>query len=369
VPDDPDVRAASRLLRWAGEGAPKKKRHHYVASTYMNGFCGPDGKLWAYYLDDPLDPRPSLPEAVGFSNYYYSQTRPDGSRDDNNFEDLWGAIETVWPETMRAIRAGRVSLATSFNVLGMVGITHVRVPAARQRHELLLAADLRAKAQAMERLGILPDDLQRYAGELDSIPVGINPQQSIPTMIEDLKRFGDLCFQIGFEIIHNETDLPFITSDNPVCLYDPRLSPAQRRPYEYDGQVELICPLDAQTLLRGTNRIRPVNQIVRHGRIADRGAVARINNTISQFAYGLALANDRSSDRVIALHAARCPTISIDVVQKLEDVKIVWRHRFGPRPKLSPYIDTPAKAERLEAQMAAAKAAATSGDRKRGAGT
>lgn len=161
---------------------------------------------------------------------------------------------------------------------------------------------------------------------------------------------------------------PFVTAPTSLYRYDPRLSPAQRRPYEYDSQVELICPLDAQTVLRGTNRIRPVNQIVRHGRIADRGAVARINNTISQFAYSLALAKDRSSDNVIALHATRCPTISIDVVEKPKDLKIIWRHRFGPRPKLSPYIDTPAKAERLEAQMAVAKAAA-SGDGKGGAGT
>ena len=159
-------------------------------------------------------------------------------------------------------------------------------------------------------------------------------------------------------MLHNETDLPFITSDNPVCLYDPRQPPGQRRPYDYDGQVELICPLDSKTLLRGSHRLRPVNQIVRHGRITDRGAVARANNTLSQFAYGLALASDRASDAVIALHSARCPTVSIKVVEKPRGADIVWRHVFGPRPKLSAYIDTPKKAARLEAELATAKAPA-----------
>jgi len=355
VPDDADVRAASRLLGKASDKAPKRKRHHYIAQTYMDGFSGPEGRLWAYYLDNPSNPRSSRPEAIAYSNYYYSQIRPDGTRDDDSFEDLWGAIETVWPETMRAVAGGRVSLATSFNVLGMVAITSVRVPAARQRNELLLAADLRAKAMGLERFGALPDDLQRYAGELDTIPVGINPQQSIPLMMENLRQFGDLCFKMGFEILHNETDLPFITSDNPVCLYDPRTPAARRRPYEYDGQAELICPLNTKMVLRGSSRLRPVDQIVRHGRISDRGAVTRINNTIARFAYGLALAQDRTSDGTIALHAAACPTVSIKIVEKPKGADIVWRHKFGPRPKLAAYIDTPAKAARLEAELAAAK--------------
>lgn len=38
VPDDLDVRVASRVMRAAGEGAPKKRRHHYISTTYMDGF-------------------------------------------------------------------------------------------------------------------------------------------------------------------------------------------------------------------------------------------------------------------------------------------------------------------------------------------
>lgn len=247
-------------------------------------------------------------------------------------------------------------MATSFNVLGMVGIMKVRVPAARDRHELLLGARLRAEAQALERHGLLPEEYQRYAGELDTVPVGINPERSILTMMDDMRGFGDLCFQMGFEVMHNGTGLPFITSDNPVCLYDPRVQAGRRTPYSWEGEAELICPLDPWTLLRGSSRLRPVNQVVRHGEITDRGSVARINNTLSRFAYGLAVGHDRSSDTVIALHADRCPTVAIRIVQKPKGADIVWRHAFGPRPQLSPFIDTPEKAERLELEMATQKA-------------
>ena len=352
VPDDPDVRVFLRLLRQAGEGAPAKRRHHFISVTYMEGFTAADGRILAYRLDDPQQPHPVRPQEVAFSNHYYSQIREDGTRDDNGFEDLWGAIETVWPETMRAVRSGRVSPATSFNLLGMVAISHARVPAARQRHELLLAAKLRAEVMGGEKIGKLPEDLQRYAGQLDTIPVGINPQQSIVSMREDFLKMGELYFKLGFEVLHNETDLPFITSDNPVCLYDPTIPPGLRRPYEYEGQIELLFPLDSRTLLRGSNRLGPTNQVVRHRKLAEKGQVQKFNKTVAQFAYALVLATDRSSHGSIARHANKCPTIEIEISGEPRDTKIVWRHCFGPRPKLSPFIDTPKKAARLEAQMA-----------------
>ena len=353
VPDDPDVRVHSRLLHRAGEGAPAKKRHHFISVTYMEGFTADDGRILAYRLAKPDQPHPKRPEEAAFSNHYYSQIREDGTRDDNGFEDLWGAIETVWPETMRAVHTGRVSPAVSFNLLGMVAISHVRVPAARQRHELLLAAKLRAQVVGAEKIGLLPEELKRYAGQLDTVPVGINPQQSILSMKEDFLALGELCFKLGFEVLHNQTDLPFITSDNPVCLYDPSIPPGLRRPYEYEGQVELLFPLDRKTMLRGSNRLGPTNQVVRHGKLTDIDRVRKYNATVARFAYAEVLARDRSSQDAIVRHAGKCPTIEMEISGGPGDTKIVWRHCFGPRPNLSPFIDTPEKAARLEAQMAA----------------
>lgn len=280
--------------------------------------------------------------------------RPDGSRDDNSFEDLWAAIEAVWPETLRAVSAGRISPATSFNVLAMASMTSARVPAARQRNELLVAAKLRAKVLNDHRAGTLAQDLMRYEDELESVPIGANPQQSLPSMSDDLRTFGALCFKMGFEVLHNLTSLPFITSDNPVCFYDPGPSPRDRRPYEHRRDVELIFPLDRRTLLRGRVRLRPTNEIVRHRQLKDCGAVARVNNTVAQFAYGLALASDRSSDAAITRHAGRAPTIAIELRRQSGSTEVQWRHIFAPRPKLPAFIDTPEKAARFEAERAAA---------------
>jgi hypothetical protein len=239
----------------------------------------------------------------------------------------------------------------------MASIMRARVPASRDKTAVLLAAKMRAEAQAMRARGLLPEELLRYADELDTVPVGINAEQTLRSMNDDFAQFGDLCFDIGFEVLHNTTALPFITSDNPVCVYDPRLSSALRTPYTYDDHIEMLFPLDARTLLRGSSRLSPTNLIVRHRDLSDRRTVRDFNRTIAQFAYRLAIAADRSSDQLIAAEAKLSPTIETEARELGDQLQIHWNYVFGPRPKLSPFIDTPEKAARLEAQMAAARAA------------
>lgn len=353
VPDDGDLRAFSKVPPNRGQANRRNKRHHYISVTYMDGFAGDDGRVWAYRAEAANDPHRALPASVGYENHYYSHKRDDGTLENHGYEDLWGQIETPWTATRRALAAQRLGAAMSFNLLGMVAMMRVRVPAAREATHLLLAQKLRSEALALEEHGLLPEELKRYAGELDAIPIGINPVQTLLAMREGLLQQGDLCFRLGFEVLHNSTNLPFITSDNPVCIYDPRVPFQTRRPYEYDDHVELIFPVDARTALRGSSRLRPTNVVVGHRKLRDERAVCAMNETIAQFGYRLVIAPDRSSDAVIAKLAATSPTIETDVRVLGKTTEIHWRNRFGPRPTLSRFIDTPQKAARLEAQLAA----------------
>lgn len=296
------------------------------------------------------------PSAIGYENYYYSQKLPEGGQENHRYEDLWNTIETVWPETVRALQARRLSPAISFNVQGMQTIMRVRVPATRDRHALMLEAKLRSQSKALEEIGALPPELERYAGQFDTVPVGINPHETLLAMQDEFKAFGDLCFRLGFEVLHNKTNTPFLTSDNPVCTYDPRRPLPARTPYDHSGKIELLFPVTAWMLVRGSNKRGPVNVISRHRDITDKQVVRRFNRTIAQFAYRMTLGRDRSSDDLVRSHAALVPTIKTNVQRRGNEIQILWRHVFGPRPALSPYIDTPEKAARLEACLAAAKA-------------
>jgi len=351
VPQDGDVRPFNQLAVVRSKTNRSNRRHHFLSVTYMNGFCNVEGRLWVYRHDKPEAPHLSQPSAIGYQNHYYSQKLPDGGIENVLYEDLWGLIETVWPETLRAIRARRLSPAISFNALGMASLARVRVPAARECHEVILARKLRAEAIALERIGHLPPEWAQYAGMLDIVPVGINPQETLRTMGQDFRAFGDLCFRLGFEIIHNKTSIPFVTSDNPVAYYDPRSRVEFRTPYGEQDPVELIFPLDVDTLLRGSTNLMPANVITHHREVADPSVIRAFNRTTAQFSYRFLLSQDRSVDKLAQRHARLVPTASVDVRQTEREIKIFWKQVFGPMPRLSSFIDTPEKAARLEAQM------------------
>jgi hypothetical protein len=355
VPADGDVRPFSMLNPWGSDINRTNRRHHFISAVYMDGFADDSGRVQVYLCDAPDNPLPPMnPRAIGFERDYYSQKLPGGGQDNHRFEDLWNTIETVWPETVRALAARRLSPAISFNVLGMQTIMRARVPATRDRHALMIEAKIRCEHKIGEELGLLPPQLERYAGQFDTVPVGVNPHETLLAMKGEFKNFGDLCFRLGFEVLHNKTSTPFLTSDNPVCSYDPRQPFQARKPYEHLGEVELIFPVSARMLVRGSSKRGPVNMISRHRDISDSRKVRHLNRTIAQFSYRMTIGRDRSSDDLIRAYGALVPTITTRVHRLGKEVQIICRDVFGPRPTLSQYIDTPEKAARLEARMAAA---------------
>ncbi|TBF35227.1 DUF4238 domain-containing protein [Rhizobium leguminosarum] len=346
-----DITAFTELNPFKGDAGRENKAHHFISVVYMNGFANERGRVQVYRSEAPHDPHPVKPKAVGFENYYYSQKLSDGTQENHQLEDLWNTIETVWPVTVRALEARQLSPAISLNVLGMMAVMRVRVPAARDVHAILMEAKLRNEMKDLENAGRLPARFQRYAGQFDAVPVGINPQRTLPKMSDDFKLIGDLCFRLGFEVIHNRTKIPFLTSDNPVCSYNPRPALLRRVPYDHAGEVELVFPLTSGMLLRGTTKRRPVNMISRHKDVIDPALIRRLNRTIAQFSYRMTLGKDRSSDDLVQAHSGLVPTISTEVRREPNESTIVWRYIFGARPALAQYIDTPEKAARFERQM------------------
>ena len=354
VPVDDDVRPFSILNPRGGDTNRTNRRHHFISAVYMDGFVDERGRVQVYRCEAPEDPLPMNPRAIGFERDYYSQKLPEGGRENHRFEDLWNIIETVWPETVRALVARRLSPAISFNVLGMQTIMRARVPATRDRHALMLEAKLRTEYKIAEEIGALPPEFKRYAGQFDTVPIGINPHQTLLAMQGEFEDFGDLCFRLGFEVLHNKTSTPFLTSDNPVCTYNPHQAFHARTPYDHSGEIELIFPVSAHLLVRGSSKRGPTNMISRHRDIIDSRKVRQLNRTIAQFSYRLTIGPDRSSDDLIHIHAPLVPTITTEVRRREKEIQIIYKNVFGPRPVLSQYIDTPEKAARFEEKMATA---------------
>ncbi len=66
---------------------------------------------------------------------------------------------------------------------------------------------------------------------------------------------------------------------------------------------------------------------------------------------GEQVTRDRSCDDLVRHYAATVPTVHVDVEFEPGHLRIIWRHLFGKRPILSPYVDTPEKAARLTETM------------------
>lgn len=287
----------------------------------------------AYFADQPGTVRPSRPEAIGFERYYYSIDLPDGGRDNDSFEEMFGRVETFWPKVIAALDAGTFDRETLDTMFRMMGFMRVRGPAARDYNESLDLLTQRTCLKVLAEIGKLPAKLDRYRDDLDTVEMTINRQRTLAKINDDLLRFAGLLHRVGFEIVVNETAVAFITSDNPVAYFSASDAGIDEPYFEADD-LEIWFPLSRNYMLRGSHRLRANGHIPSFRSVGDEGTIAAINETTARFAYRLAFAPDRSQDALIVPHLAVSPVLRSDVVRLPDEVQFHIGHQFGPRPKL-----------------------------------
>ena len=324
-----------RLMTQSAKGSPaERKRHHFVSVTYLNAWAsGPASKLHAYRSDNASNPFHIRPDEIAFENYYYSQTRPDGTRDNDSFEDLFGGVETHWPTVMKALETETLDRTVLHWLYAMTTMMRTRVPAARNYNEEIMTLETRTGLKVFAEMGKLPEKLKRYENQLDTVDIAIERQRTLGKMADDMRSFGDLTLRLGFEILVNDTGVDFITSDNPVAYFDPS-DAGIRHPYINNEKLELYFPLSPTLALHGANRLRRFGQTPRFRTLSDISKVRSINRITARFAYGLAFARDRSHDDLIARHSATSPVLDAKVVRKPKEIQYHIGYRFGARPAL-----------------------------------
>lgn len=312
----------------------EKKRHHYIPITYLNNFTDDAGRVLAYRKDDLIKPLCIAPSEIAFERYYYSQPLPDGGRNNNKLEDFFSTIEGTWPNLVAALRSGADMAAADLEALcTFIILMRVRVPATRDFIELSLAEQVKAEARLLDELGKLPPKPEGLEDILDHVTVLIDPNQSLHTMMPLAQGFGVVLDQLGFEVLHNKTDESFLTSDNPVICFDPTVGEGRVLPYQVRpplGSIELLFPIDAETVLRGRSGRRPL----RHVKLTDRQAVKRINRFTARFGYRFVFARNPGHEALIAKYAATSPVLKSVTVPGPRSGKVVFSGWvFGPRPK------------------------------------
>jgi len=298
--------------------APNKKRHHYVPVSYLARFADEAGQLYAYRKDEPGKPFRSRPEGVGFQTYYYSQPLPDGGYDHNRLENGLAELEADWSDLAARIAAGEnVNNRKDLQyLLGFVGLQRVRVPAARDLAERALAYHVKQEILRLDGEGLLPEKPEGLENILDLIDVTIDPQKSLESIPTTLRHLGPILDSIGYRIIHNETGLSFITSDNPVSYFDPSLPEQLIQPYRVHlpyRPMELLFPIDPHTMLHGHSGHR--NDFIRgelkHVRVRDVAEIKRLNRLTARFAYELIISKDAQHAPLVRAYADSSPVLDV----------------------------------------------------------
>ena len=301
--------------------------------AYQRAWTDANGRLFAYRSDSNGDPLHQRPESIGFERYYYSQILPDGTRDNESFEDLFGRVETDWPGVIAALDARQFTSRTLRCLYQMATIMRTRGPAARDYNESLMVLETRTSLKAFKDMGKLPEKLERYENELDTVEVTIDRQRTLGKMSDDMKRFAELTIGLGFEIVENQTGIDFITSDNPVAYYDAK-DRGIRQPYYESNTLELWFPLSPRHVLHGSHRLARNGQIPGFRTLTDADTVYAINRTTARFGYRLILARDTSQAELISQHARTSPVLHARVVRTPRKIDYHIGHKFGSRPDL-----------------------------------
>lgn len=316
------------------------KRHHYVPKAYLKAFCDQQGKLRVYRKDGPPEPLHQVPEATQFRKYYYSQPIPEGGQDNNTLEAAFSAIEQHWPETVSRLHARGDVNDRLENIFQFMTLQRVRVPASRDAAEAMLAQTVKDTMKVMLANGQLPPPPPSLENLLNQVQVSIDPHQSIHSMVAMMEGVGKLFSMVGFAAVHNNTALPFITSDNPVFWFDPSLSFEEQRPYTIQpgGPIFMVFPVSPKLALVGTTQYREFFGVhgLQHSDVTDEGMVYAINSQVCRFAYEAVITQEPGWEDLIEEYARVSPVHEAIAIPMARGITTIHRYVFGrrrPKPR------------------------------------
>lgn len=320
-----------------------KKRHHYIPKSYLKSFCDDTGQVLVYRKDNPSKTIQLSPDNTGFHKYYYSQPRPEGGKDHNALEDFFSTIETKWPRIVDQLHCRENVNNSLEDIFGFMALQRARVPASRDVSEMMLAEAVKVEARVLDAAGKLPPKPAGFENILDHVEVPIDPHQSIHAMIAVIGGIGQVFDRVGIYAMHNKTDVPFLTSDNPVIWFDPSVQDADLQPYvlQPDGPVILLFPVSPTLIIYGDSSRR--DQFAFEGvGIADMSEVAfveMINRQVCRFAYQTVFAQKAGQEQLIQEHAALSPVVRFNKIAAGKGETVIAQMVFGKRERKPKWVD------------------------------
>lgn len=314
-----------------------KKRHHFVPKGYLQHFVDAGGFVHVIRKDRPGKAFLQKPDSFAFHKYYYAQPLPDGGRDTDALENLFSTLEAKWPPIIE-----RLSRKENVNdeleaIFQFVALQRARVPAMRDAIELVEAARVKSKMKLMAAAGQLPPPPPGFPNLLEQVVVSIDPHRSILAMPILMNAIGLVFDRIGIGVLHNTTDIPFVTSDNPVVFFDPSVASDTMKPYTLDrgeGPVVLLMPLSPTMMLYGhsIDKGRFARFGLGHGELSDEARVLIMNEQICRFAYEAVFASQPGFEPLVQPFASESPIVRVSSKKVSGGIADTAQFEFGARP-------------------------------------
>ena len=220
----------------------KPRRHHYCPAAYLANFALPnkrDGKILVTSKDSGLD-RPSTPNNEAHQRDFYRIETQDEKIDPFGLEKEFSTIESPALAGIRkAINSNKLPSDEDMSwIINFIGLLAVRVPSRRNRWagfmESIYKKVLRMQTSSEERYistlkniekseNINHINMPSYSeikkiAEDDELKITLHQNEHIISMLHMADTVISLLFNRNWSLVIADSEMDFITSDNPVVL-------------------------------------------------------------------------------------------------------------------------------------------------------
>jgi len=200
------------------------QQDHYVSQTYLERFANERGQLVPYYksghvtVGKPKSPKSICHETDGDANTYFDDPRV--------LDSYLAPLEKNWSTNVQALCDMRVNADIKYQLSAYVAYLRVCNPVAKRMGQDMLAETIQPLADKVMNENIYdprfgPELQVKIEQELQlgNIRCAVDREYAHARGISSLIGVANRLYCSGWLKLFNETDIPFITSDNPAVPY------------------------------------------------------------------------------------------------------------------------------------------------------
>ena len=261
----------------------KPRRQHYIPQSYLNRFAI-NGELVVFDFLQEHKFATSSQNVAHIRDFYYTEVNDPANENivESYFSKIEGSAKGVIDEFVKTMQPPNKK---DWNVLSeFIAGMYVRIPHFRFQHleiaeSLLkvLGKNARANSKFSESLQMETGKTTQLSEGFSDYNVAIHQNEYVLTMLKLIPNVTAVINQMTPSLLISYGTSKFITSDNPVILFDPK-----PKPYRGSGwlteTIEVYFPLSPLTCLvlrrKGNYEVLP----------ADNKCVAMLNTHLIAFA-------------------------------------------------------------------------------------